>query len=168
MTQFECLDRSKVRFSFDAWPSSPKAGLDLRVKGIPLMDYGDWVLEGRDASTPGFFTDYIRKADDPRRRMMVRYTECADYRDACECLLKMLTLFSMHRLPRASEIGLDIGDVAFGPRNASEAQDKNFSAIWFVRFNVVVVVRSIGNLSLSVHQEAVSVDQRLRELARAD
>lgn len=155
MKMKEWLNGARQRFGFDAWPRPSEKNAQIRVMKLSL-DPGqideNWRLEQRLPWGDTGYADYFQSVKNARHRIMVRISEYPTHDEARLALLKEISSSSAVTLPRLDERGIMIGDVGFtGHGDVS-------TGILFVRYNILVDVRSIGEESLSVEEFARLID----------
>ncbi|WP_139809891.1 hypothetical protein [Sphingomonas azotifigens] len=158
MTSNVLLDGAKKRFGFETWPRRVGAEAEPRTRGLALTvadGIGAWVLERRLPYGDGGYADYYQETGRPQHRVMIRVTEHADHDEALQVLLELLSMSMAVSLPRFKERGGGIGDIAF------TGHDDLISVLFFVRHNVLIDLRSIGDEPVSVRSFADVVDGQI-------
>lgn len=161
MDQAEWLDKAKQRFDFDRWPRPLELDADgtrPAVRGLALTvadETDEWTFERRAAYDNGY-TDFFHVTGQPQQRALADVIECATHEAARLALLNLLSTAMAITLPRLDE---RIGEVAFighGDRP---------DAVSFVRLNIVIDVRSIGEEPVAVLSLAKLVDLQIQDQA---
>lgn len=154
------FDAAKERFAFQTWPRRLGAAALPRTRGFALnlqAGIDDWILERRVPHGDGGYADYFQQTGNARHRIMVRVIEYSSHEVALEALLHLLSMSMAVTLPRL-EAG-DVGDVAF------RGHDDLVTTLFFVRHNVLIDIRSIGDEPVSVLALAAVVDAQIQAAA---
>lgn len=155
MKMQDWLKDARQRFDFDAWPRPSEKNAQICVRQLSLdlrQTAEDWQLEQRLPWGDSGYADYFRSAKNDRHRIMVRISEYSTHDEARLALLEEISHSSTMTLPRLDEKGIMIGDVGF------TGHGDTTTGIIFVRCNILVDVRSIGEESLSVEEFARLID----------
>ncbi len=155
MKMQDWLNGARQRFDFRNWPRPSKKNAQIRVMKLSLdprqMDE-NWRLEQRLPWGDSGYADYFQSTKNTRHRIMVRICEFRTHDEARLALLREISFSTAMTLPRLDKRGIRIGDVGFtGPGDVS-------TGILFVRYNILVDVRSVGEESLSVEEFARLID----------
>lgn len=156
MDQTALIEAAKARFDFDAWPRLVGVEAARRTTGFVLdlrSSFTGWAMERRIAHGDRGYADYFQEVPEPEHRVMVRVTEHASHDAALLALLELLSGSMVVSLPRLDD--LLIGDVTFC------GHDEQVNALFFVRHNVLIDTRSIGDAPVSVLPFARLVDQQI-------
>lgn len=152
------LEAAKKRFDFHGWSQGDDAGQQHTVRAFSLnidSDSTGWAFEQRAVYGDSGYADYFHRLDDPSARAMVRVTEY-DTRSAAETgLLETLSMSMAVTLPRLDAVRNALGDVAFG------GHDELDQSVVFLRANIVVDVRSIGDKPISILDLAKRTDAQI-------
>ncbi|GEO82780.1 hypothetical protein [Pararhodospirillum oryzae] len=168
MNEQEWREAARQHFGFDQWPRPlARAAEDAvpQVRGFALLppdeardEAGAWIFERRAAYDPSGYTDFFRQPDHPHRRAEVSVHECASHDEARLALLDRLSHCTAVTVPRLTEVAL--GDVAF------KGHGDFVSFVSFVRHNLMITIRSIGDEPVSVLPLATLVDRQIQDQAR--
>jgi hypothetical protein len=151
----------KERYGFSGWagrvaaPNGP-----LRYKFLPKVDaIADYSHEKRAAIPDAghTFIDYYQHKTKPDIRIAVTIAEYHSIADAHDGLVEHLCHCMAPLLPRAAECGIAAGDIGFG------GYEKMQTAVFFVRFNQLVKVNSVGKKDISVKDVAETIDRQIQE-----
>lgn len=162
MDQQAWLDGARERFDFERWPRRVGAAALPRARRFALMlepEAEGWILERRLAHGENGYADYFQQVGQPAHRVMVRVTELQDHDQALLALLDLLSHSMAITLPRLEAREAEVGDVAFRGR------DDQVSSLFFVRHNILIDLRSIGEEPVSVLPLAGPVDRQIQTAA---
>lgn len=162
MDQTTWLDAAKERFGFARWPRRLGAAALPRVRKFALAletESAGWVFERRVAHGSGGYADYFEQAGRSTHRVMVRVAEFHDHDEALLALLELLSQSMAVSLPRLDRGQAEIGDVAF------RGYDDLVGSLFFVRHNILIDLRSIGDEPVSVLPFAGVVDAQIQNAA---
>jgi hypothetical protein len=155
----DMLANSKQRFGFDSWPRlSGVAALPL-VRHFSFehgMAGPDWIFEEYRLEGDSEYASYFHKQGSPSERVMLRLTEHPSHEDALLAMLSTLTGFMRLTVPRLDESGIALGNVAFGSGGS------DLTHALFVRHNVFVEIRSIGDTPAPVLDPARRIDAQIQ------
>ena len=155
------LENSKHRFSFDAWPRRVELAAQAKVRAFtldPASFANDWSFEQRLVHGDAGYCDYFNNLDNPKQRVMVRVSEYPSHEDALLALLFNLTQSTAPTLPRLDERGINLGDVGFC------GHGEEITSLIFVRLNVLIDIRSIGDEPVDVLALAQHTDDQIQAL----
>lgn len=164
MERQEWLESAKQRFGFATWPRRAGEAVQSRTSGFtldvtPLADM--WCFERRMPYGDGGYADYFQSVDMPQHRIMARVIEYPSYDTALLAMLEEVSLSMAATLPRLDTLGIKIGDIGFTGYETTPTR------IVFVRHNVFLDVRSIGEEPVSVIDFAKFADQQVQEAVAA-
>jgi hypothetical protein len=153
------LDAAKERFGFETWPRRLGAAALSRTSGFALnlqTGLDGWILERRLPHGDGGYADYFQQTGNAQHRVIVRVIEYPNHEAALEALLHLLSDSMAVTLPRHDAVG----DVAF------RGHGDLVTTLFFVRHNVLVDIRSIGDEPVSVLPFAALADAQIQAAAR--
>ena len=162
MDNQEWLEGAKQRFDFKAWSHYSEKNAQFHVQGFNLNIKHmaeTWHLERRLPYGDNGYADYFESVKNDKHRVMVRISEYHDHDEARLALLKNISFSSAITLPRLDKLGMEIGNVGFTGYSGTH------TSIIFVRYNVLVDVRSIGEESISILDFAREVDNKIKNAA---
>lgn len=163
MNQTERRGIAQRRFDFESWPvaGTPDAtGGPAALRGFALSladETDEWTFERRAAYGDSGYTDFFHVAGQPARRALIDVIECPTPAAARMALLDLLSEAMAITLPRLEDGR--VGEVAF------TGHDGRTEAVRFVRLNIVVDVRSIGEEAVSVLSLATLADRQIQAQA---
>ncbi|MBY0578540.1 MAG: hypothetical protein K2P57_05790 [Burkholderiales bacterium] len=153
------LDGVKQRFGFDTWPRRTGAMALSRTQGFVLNSgtWADtWVLEQRLPHGDSGYADYFHHTENSNQRIMVRISEYSSHEAALEAMLSILSQSMTVTLPRLDERGVMVGDVGFC------GYGEDIHSLVFVRHNILIDIRSIGDQAVAVVDPAKQVDAQIQ------
>jgi len=155
ITMEDWINGAKERFGYESWPRPPEKTARRIARQVSL-DTGKmakiWGLERRLPWGDHGHADYFEHKKNKEQRIMVRVTECRSHDDARMALLREISFSSAMTLPRLDARGITVGDIGF------TGHDKVPTRIIFVRNNMLIDIRSIGNTPVSVEEFAKMAD----------
>jgi len=155
------IEGARKRFGFDTWPRPSEKNAQLSARHVSL-DAGKmaetWHRETRIPWGDTGYADYFESVKNNRHRIMVRVSEYRSHDDARMALLKEVSVSSAVTLPRLDARGIPIGDVGFTGHGDMD------TGIIFVRNNILVDVRSIGEEPVSVAEFAKVMDNYITSI----
>ena len=153
------LENSKLSFGFDTWPRRVGTAALAKTRAFTL-DLAPlaktWAFEQRLVHGDAGYCDYFKNPDNPQQRVMVRVSEHPSHEDALLALLLILTQSMAPTLPRLDERGINLGDVGFC------GHSEEITSLIFVRYNVLIDIRSIGKEPVSVIALAEHADAQIQ------
>jgi|GEM_PF-2254277 len=155
MNMQDWYEGARKRFGFDAWPrpSREDAQFHARQMSLDLKEVeATWHREQRIPWGHKGYADYYEERENGRHRIMVRVSEYPSNDEARMALLREISFSMAVTLPRLDERAIWIGDIGFTGHGEVD------TGIIFVRHNMLVDVRSIGDEALSVREFAGAVD----------
>lgn len=153
------IESAKQRFAFDAWPKLAETAARTRTRGFVLNHekFAEiWTHEQRIPHGDTGHADYFHHARQPGERIMIRLSEYPGHQEALEAMLSILSESMAVTLPRLDERNMEIGDIGFC------GHEEELRSLIFVRHNVLVDIRSIGDPPVSVVEMAKQVDEQIR------
>lgn len=154
----EMLEKSKHRFNFDTWPRRIGADALVQVKAFSLGLPDGWAFEQRVAYEGSGYCDYFYNPGNQKQRIMVRVLEHPDHEVALLSMLHILTMSTALTLPRLDERDILLGDVGFC------GHSENITHLSFVRHNVLIDIRSIGDEPVDVVSISQAIDSQIQAL----
>ncbi len=161
----KAYDGIKQGYRFSEWPRAAAARQGAVRSFLPQLPARPALtLESRVPRTDarGAFSEHYVNPADPGVRVLVDIAVHPSVAAAHDALLHILAMVSAPILPSAAERGLAVGDVAFTGHGDS------LLAVLFVRRNVVVDIRSVGNTPVVVAELARALDAQIQSLPRVD
>lgn len=154
------LEGAKQRFDFNAWPCPSEKSAQFRTKGFSLNIKHiaeTWHLERRIPYGDNGYADYFENVENDKYRIMVRVSEYSSHDKARLALLNEISFSTAMTLPRLDSLGIEVGDVGFTGHGDIP------TSIVFVRHNILVDIRSIGEEPISVMEFSQLVDNNIQD-----
>jgi hypothetical protein len=151
----------KRRYRYEEWREA-RGRVTVR-SFLPKLDERHALsLESRDPmGRPGTFSEHYVRSGNAGVRVLVDVAPHPTVAEARDALVDALARSSAPRLPSCEERGLSIGDVGFC------GFGDPLTAILFVRQNVLIDIRSVGETPVAVAEIAKSIDAQLLALSEA-
>lgn len=155
ITMDDWIEGARKRFEYDSWPRPSKKSAQQVALHVSL-DAGKmaktWHRERRLSWGDRGHADYFGHKTNKKQRIMVRVSECNSHEDARMALLREISFSSAITLPRLDARGIAVGDIGFTGHGEVPTR------IIFVRNNVLIDIRSIGDEPVSVAEFAEAAD----------
>jgi hypothetical protein len=156
------IEAAKERYDFSSWKKEPQMNrrISTERKSVRTIDrniFGGYALNRRESlGVPLSYRDiYIHEENTSRRiELIVKHT--GDFEEAKECLITHLSECSAFLVPTLESVGVSVGDIGFGSLTKQQLQ------CVFICNNIMITIRSIGEIDVDISAFAETMDDWLR------